>query len=355
MQLHEHGYLMLASTPEGAAKLRQNHATQAAAGADWITLLQPDDIRRRFPWCHTADLTLGAFGERNEGYFDPWCFLNGLRTACRQLGAVTVNSAALYMEAAARSAARPPRPDPSPPRTIGAVHAADGSVHACDHVVVAAGAWSARVIDQMRAALHPGAVADLPVRRRKRSVFHVHCALADAARIAGPGSPADLALPPSRTPLTVDPSGVYFRPEAGRPGYYICGVSPDAAQDVDCEGDDDDGHLGMPDHALFEERVWPALYERVPGAFDALRLVHLWAGYYDYNTLDQNAIIDVHPDVPNAVVATGFSGHGLQQAPAAGRAAAELILEGHFRSIDLTRFGYGRVLRQEPLLEANIV
>lgn len=80
-----------------------------------------------------------------------------------------------------------------------------------------------------------------------------------------------------------------------------------------------------------------------------------WAGFYDYNTLDQNGIIGLHPLVPNMYFATGFSGHGLQQSPAVGLAVAELILEGGYKTIDLSAFDLKRILLHEPILESNIV
>lgn len=80
-----------------------------------------------------------------------------------------------------------------------------------------------------------------------------------------------------------------------------------------------------------------------------------WAGFYDYNTFDQNGIVGVHPLVTNMYFATGFSGHGLQQSPAVGCAVAELILDGNFKTLDLSGFSFRRILAQEPILERNIV
>lgn len=46
---------------------------------------------------------------------------------------------------------------------------------------------------------------------------------------------------------------------------------------------------------------------------------------------------------------------GIQQSPAVGRAISELIIDGKFTSIDLSRFGFDRLVDNEPMMEANIV
>jgi glycine/D-amino acid oxidase-like deaminating enzyme len=69
----------------------------------------------------------------------------------------------------------------------------------------------------------------------------------------------------------------------------------------------------------------------------------------------QNAIIGAHPDVANLMFLNGFSGHGLQQAPAMGRGMAELIIHGGYRSLDLSDLGHERIVEGRPLLETNVI
>jgi sarcosine oxidase len=301
----EQGYLFLA-TPSGLPVLQQNHATQIGLGAD-IVLLDAAGLRRQFPWLNTEDLAGGAFGRSNEGWTDPYSLLQAFRRKAIAQGAVYLQDEVIGLR---RDRDR-----------IASVELAKGGTVAIGSLVNSAGINAARVAGW--------AGFELPVRPRKRFVYVFDCR--DGAAI-------------QKGPLLIDPNGVYFRPEGAS---FICGVSPPEDQDPDCTD------LEV-EYGLFEETVWPTLAQRVP-AFEAIKLVRAWAGHYDYNTLDQNLIIGRGPGLANFYMANGLSGHGLQQSPAIGRALSELILGGAYRSIDLTRFGYERVARNQPLAELNVV
>ena len=89
--------------------------------------------------------------------------------------------------------------------------------------------------------------------------------------------------------------------------------------------------------------------------FDELRVTSSWAGYYEYNTFDQNGLVGRLPGTDNVFVAAGFSGHGLQQAPAVGLGLAELIATGAYASLDLSPLGLERIAAGTPILERNII
>ncbi|CAB3765020.1 NAD(P)/FAD-dependent oxidoreductase [Paraburkholderia humisilvae] len=304
IDLHEGGYLFLA-TPAGVTTLRDNHALQTRLGAD-IRLLEPGALMKRFPWLNVEDLAAGALGESGEGWFDGYGLVQALRKKAQALGARYV---ADDMTALIRDG-----------RRVTQVTTASATVYPCDVLVNAAGAWSRRVAAMLD--------IELPVFARRRSIFNV-------------SSPARL----EQCPLLIDPSGVYFRPEGQT---YICGTSPGA------DNDPDDLPLDQVDHALFDDVIWPTLAHRVP-QFEALRVLHAWSGYYEYNVFDQNAIIGLHPDVENCIFANGFSGHGLQQGPATGRGVSELILHGRYMTLDLSMLGFDRVLENRPFVEKNVV
>lgn len=302
----EQGYLIMATT-EGQPLLAENVALQQSMGAD-IALLGATEIASRFPWLLAEGLAAAGLGESGEGWFDPMSLANLFRKSAIANGAVIINDRVTGFEVE---------------RVVRSVALAGAGRIACAHVVNAAGPWAGGV-----AAL---AGLALPVEPRKRYVYVIDCREAPAAlRLA---------------PLAVDPSGVWFRPE-GR--FFLCGKSPDADHEPPAVD------LDAIDYGFFEEEVWPTLAQRVP-AFESVKVVNAWAGYYDYNTLDQNAVIGPHPQAPNFYFATGFSGHGAQQAAAAGRAIAELIVHGSYQTIDLARLDYRRIAEAAPLAERNVI
>jgi glycine/D-amino acid oxidase-like deaminating enzyme len=116
------------------------------------------------------------------------------------------------------------------------------------------------------------------------------------------------------------------------------------------------------DHTLFDEVIWPILAARVP-AFEALRVRSAWAGYYEMNAFDHNGLAGALPGWTNAFTACGFSGHGMQQAPAVGRALAALIagrtVNGAMNDPEngpsIAALAPDRIALNRPLRERNVI
>jgi glycine/D-amino acid oxidase-like deaminating enzyme len=296
--LKEPGYLFLAS-PAGEPVLRANHAIQRGEGCA-VELLDPATLGRRFPWISTDGIVCASHGTANEGWFDGPALMQAFRRKARERGVQYVADEVVRL-------------------APNAVTLRSGSTIEAATIVLAAGPWSGEVAATAGIAL--------PVEPRRRSVFVF-----------------DVREPPGPTPLVIDPSGTWFRPE-GR--FYIGGTTP-------AEGNDPPGAPLEVQHQEWDDMVWPVLAARVP-AFEAAKVVNSWAGYYEYNTFDQNGIVGRHPEIDSLIFATGFSGHGIQQSPAVGRAVAELIVHGSYRTIDLSPFGYERISAGRPIRELNVV
>jgi glycine/D-amino acid oxidase-like deaminating enzyme len=307
LALHDYGYLYLAGTEAGARVLRDNHAVQRAAGAG-TRLLTPDAIARDYPFYDLDGIVLGSHGTRDEGWFDGAAMGDWWRKISREKGVEWVQNEVVAM---ARDGAR-----------VASVTLASGEVVACGLVVNATGPRAA-----VTAAM--AGIEALPVEPRKRFTW-----------VFRAERPLDRPLP-----LTIDPSGVHVREHGG--GTYMAGAAP--PDDVAPAFDD----FAM-DPDIWLDRVWPALATRIP-AFEAVRIIAEWAGHYEYNTLDQNAILGPHPEVPNFHFINGFSGHGLQQSPAMGRGLAEVIVHGGYRSLDLAPFAFDRIPAGRPYVETAII
>ena len=306
LTIQNFGYLYLANTPEFAEVLRASQRVQAAAGAG-TRLMTADEIKAEYPFFAVDDLVLGSINTVDEGYFDGITLFDQFRRQARARG---VEFLANEVVAITRSGAR-----------VASVTLASGEVVACGQVVNASGTRGALTARM--------AGIDIPVEPRKRFTW-VISAETPLAR--------DL-------PLTIDPSGVHMRQD-GRASYMIGGHTDD-----DPAVDFDDFAM---DHAIWQDHIWPTIASRIP-AFEAVKVQREWVGHYDFNVLDQNAIIGPHPEVTNFLLLNGFSGHGLQQSPAMGRATAEWLVYGAYRTLDLSPLGYERIAAGRPYRETAII
>jgi glycine/D-amino acid oxidase-like deaminating enzyme len=300
----ERGYLILAG-PAVRDTIESNAQVQHQEGAKTV-ILGPEALARQFPWLNLDGVSVGSYGPEREGWFDIVGVHGTFRQKAKAAGAALLTGEVV---AIGRQGAK-----------LTGVTLANGDTIGAGAIVLAAGARAGRVAKL--------AGVDLPVEGRKRTGFVVHCRNA-----------------PAGMPLTTDTTGVWIRPEGQ---YHICGWSPPEEQDRTADPDDFE-----PEHGYFDDVVWPALANRIP-VFEETKVIRAWAGHYDHNTLDQNAIIGRHPEIGNLYFINGFSGHGVQQAAGAGRALAELIHLGRFATIDLTAFGYERIRDNKPVLEKNV-
>jgi FAD-dependent oxidoreductase domain-containing protein 1 len=299
---HQEGNLFLVGT-ENQAAAKKAFDLQRSLGCriEWWSRTQ---IKERYPLYEPGQEIVGATYGPDDGHFDAYAVLMAYKAKARALGAqyATGDVAAIRVEAG---------------RTAG-IELADGRRMTSGCIVNCGGAWAAE--------LAATAGVKLPVVPVKRQVF----ALDTAVKPDGP------------LPLTVLLSGLYFRTETG--GLVLLGKSVP---------EDPVGFNFTWDNQRFMELLWPELAEFVP-AWDRLKLVRGWAGLYDVNTLDGNAILGEWPEIIGLYLATGFSGHGLQQGPAVGRYLSELILKRPV-SLDLSIFSPRRILENRPLSEAGLV
>jgi len=295
------GYLFLIDR-EGERGARTTLALQKGLGAE-VEWWSPDKMKKEFPLLDVSPWVGGTYGPQ-DGYLDGYAFLMAYRAKARSLGA-------LFKEGTVSSLEK------HGSKMTGVVLTSNERYEA-PVVVNAAGAWSAEIANT--------AGVRLPVEPVKRQVF----AFKSSVRLEKP------------LPLIIPPSNLYFRTETG--GLFLVGHSFD---------DDPVGFDFTWDRKRFQDVLWPELAEIVP-AFDSLKLVRGWAGLYDVNRLDGNSILGPWPEVKGLYIVCGFSGHGLQQAPAVGRYLSELILEKK-PSMDLSIFGPARILEGRPLSEAGLV
>jgi len=264
-----------------------------------VEWLEMDEVAARYP-ALSSDLLAGGTLGRRDGSVDPSAVLRGYRAKAIELGAEYIRDEVRSL-VVADGRMRGARLD-------------SGEAAQAEFVVNTAGAWAPGLLSEIG--------VDLPVLPVMRTVYVV------STTVATDGLPSVFL-----------PSGLYAIPESDTT--WLMGWS---------QPDDPVGFDFRPaGQHRFTDMMWPELVGKLP-AFDRLRVQRSWAGLYDVNTLDGNAIIGEWPLIRGLYLASGFSGHGFQQSPAVGRYLAELILERP-NELDLSRLGPQRILDDEPLFE----
>ena len=268
------------------------------SNAEWI---EPEEIKHRWPLYNLEGIAAGTFGP-TDGHVDAYGLLMAYKAKARSLGVEYLQGEAVSLTLEDR-------------RVSGARLAAGRDLKAAV-TVNCAGAWAA--------LLARTAGVEIPIVPIRRQIFAV-----------------DTQVKPERPlPLTFHPSGLYLRSESGN--LILCGKSLDedpAAFDFNWERE------------RFMDVIWPELAAFVP-AFESLKLIRGWAGLYEVNTLDHNAVIGPWPELEGFYLCNGFSGHGLMQGPAVGEHLAER-LTGRHPTLDLSVFTPERVLRNCPMGESG--
>jgi len=297
----QHGYLFIVP-PRGVPVLEANYRVQSRNGVN-VRLLDTAGLKRLFPSLHVDDLGAGVYSP-DDGWLDPHGVLQGFRRKARALGAEYLKDRVVGIECGEGQARR--------------VQLESGTVIDAGFVINAAGAWAKEICAMVG--------MPLPVEPMRRFEHYFE---------------TPNAIEP--LPYVKDIDRLAFRPS----GIGYSGGVP--------QSDEPRGYNFEVDHDYFENTVWPALAHRFP-AFEAVKCRSTWAGLYDQNELDGNLILGNWPGkLDNFYVAAGCSGHGLMHAPAMGRALAELILDGGYQTIDLTRLNYRRVIDNRPYPEQGII
>lgn len=294
------GYLFLAKN-ENIDQLKEQMELQRSFGVP-SELLSKDELSSIIPELHNDDLQGGLYcGE--DGYLDPYSVMLGYARKARELGANYLYEEVEMIKTESGK--------------VTGVQCKNGDFYEAQIVINCAGPWAASLSEKTG--------LPIPVVPLKRQVIQF-----------------DIAEPlQNKLPLTVDSTGVYFRHEGNS---IISGFGEKVKPGIDFRWN----------RSFFEEQLWPILAMRVPN-FERAKITGGWAGIYSHNTEDQNAIIGGHPKMKGYFMAVGFSGHGMQQAPAVGKGLSELIRTGKYETLDLKPLRFERFAEKELVIEGAIV
>jgi FAD-dependent oxidoreductase domain-containing protein 1 len=300
INFRQRGYLFLGKS-NMMASLEKQQSLQNKFGVP-SEVLSANELLNIIPELNIDDLAGGLYCHE-DGYLDPYSVMQGYKKNAQRLGVEYISEEVETILTTQNK--------------VTGIRLINGTEYQSPIVINCAGAWGVYLSDKIG--------IPLPIHPLKRQIFQF-----------------DTAEPLKKElPLTVDPTGVYFRHEGDK---ILTGYSEETEPGIDFSVK----------RSLFYDEIWPILANRVQN-FERVKITSGWAGLYSFNTADHNAIIGNHPSMHGYYMALGFSGHGMQQAPGVGQGLAELIHYGKYETIDFTPLRFERFAENDLILEDAIV
>ena len=292
IDFHQDGYLFLLSSDRSVEVFQKNVALQRSLGVD-VQWLDAAAAGRLATGLDVAGVAAATFCAR-DGIADPNGVTMGFAKAAQAAGA-TIERDVEVTGIRTRDG------------RVVAVEATRGRVET-PVVVNAAGPW-ARQVGRL-------AGVDVPVDPIRRHIF-----------IAALDGATDTARVPSTHIMVIDfDTTFYFHREGAGVLFGMGDPRETPTYDTTVQWD-------------FLPQVIEVAVQRLP-ALAAASISHAWAGLYEMSP-DANPIIGPAPSLEGFFLIDGFSGHGFQHSPAAGRILADLIA-GRDPGIDTTPFSPAR-------------
>ena len=299
IDFHQDGYLFLLSSPSSVATFRQNAALQRSLGVD-VEWLDAEGAARLVPGMDASGV-LGATYCRRDGIADPHGVTTGFAKAAQALGVAIergVEVTGIRLES----------------DRVAGVETTHGRIDTRS-VVNAAGPWARRI----------GAMAgaEVPVDPIRRHIFIA----AHPEQIRGTSGSGEAPPFPSSHIMVIDFETTFYFHREGAGLLFGMGERGETPTfDTTVQWD-------------YLPQVIEVAVTRLPTLADA-SISHAWAGLYEM-TADGNPIIGPAHGIEGLYLINGFSGHGFQHSPAAGRLLADVIA-GRDPQFDLTPFAAGR-------------
>ncbi len=294
------GYLFLLNNEKDIATFERNLKLQHSLGVktEW---LNGDEVRRRLPMMNLQDITKATFNN-NEGLVDPNGLVMGYINAAKKLGAMDFNSVEVTGLKLVSG-------------KVSGVITTQGNIDA-PIVINCAGPWAGKITKM--------AGFDIPITPLRRQML-----------VTTPiqGIPKDF-------PMVIDfAQSLYFHREGDG---LLTGMSNKNEKPGFNQNVDPDFELVNLEHSI----------ERMP-MLEKAGLASHWAGLYEV-TPDAHPIFGKTP-IDGLFLVGGFSGHGFMHGPVAGKLMSEIVLDGEFKTLDVSMLDLARFEEGRMIHEYNVV